>query len=155
MLDSSVSAIIDVMSTVRASKRGVKPSSSAPVPMAPTPLVKPLGLSDKGKRVWDRVVRVLPDGYLTGSEADVLGLYCETIVRHRLISKQLESKGYSAVDEDGKTVRSFWAVEEDRLSKRLSQLATQLGLTVRPAARPRLQVDAGGGLTIREMLSED
>lgn len=105
----------------------------APVPPSGDPK-KPAGLSAAAGRVWDHVMREMrATKAIRPVDAEVLEVYCETVVRYRTAEKRLVKEGPLVEGQKGELVKNpLHQIVRDNAHV-IRVYARELGLT--PSAR--------------------
>lgn len=107
-----------------------------PLPTFPEP---PEHLGDEARAVWARVGEQMGHtGVIRGADADILELYCETLVRYRETSELLARSGFLIKGaRSGDLVKNPLVAMVRDLAIQIRALAGELGLT--PGSRTSLR----------------
>jgi P27 family predicted phage terminase small subunit len=109
----------------------------------------PAHLSDEAKAVWGRVREQMGHTrVIRGADADILELYCETLVRSREASALLGRSGFLIKGaRHGELVKNPLVAMVRDITAQVRILAGELGLT--PASRTSLRAGEAGGVSDR------
>lgn len=113
----------------------------------------PTGLDKTAKAAWRMAVQFAPPGMLTALDHGVLERWCRNYSWFRQLSKQLDTEGFTVMDEKGNVFKNPIADLVLKVQGVMLNLEKELGFS--PAARARVRVPEQKQTSNKFLLDDD
>lgn len=106
--------------------------------------VRPTVMTSGAKKVWDRLVKSMPEGVYTNADASLLASYCEAVSNHQSATAEICSSDFQmwVTGSTGQAVLNPIFKHQEAQARLIVSLGQRLGLD--PIARQQINADDSG-----------